>query len=115
MCGPDFRLRPQVFAAAGFLVLCANARGGPGYGEAFGNLIRSGFPGDDFDDWMAGLDAVAARPYVDSARLAIAGGISAAWAIGHTERFYAAIARRPLVDFTLDIATVPDGRLRDAA
>jgi dipeptidyl aminopeptidase/acylaminoacyl peptidase len=115
MCGPEFSLRGQVFAAAGFLVLCANARGAPGYGEAFTNLIRSGFPGDDYDDWMAGLDAVAARPYVDSTRLAIGGGISAAWAIGHTERFYAAIARRPLVDFTLDITTAPDGRSRVAA
>jgi len=115
MCGGEFRLRAQVFAAAGMLVLCANARGTPGYGEAFGNLIRSGFPGDDFTDWMAGVEAVASRSYVDGTRLAIAGGLSAAWAIGHTDRFHAAVARRPVVDFTLDIATAADGRWRAAA
>jgi dipeptidyl aminopeptidase/acylaminoacyl peptidase len=115
MCGPAFPLRSQVFAAAGFLVLCANARGVPGYGEAFGNLIRSGFPGDDFDDWMAGLDAVASRPYADSTRLAISGGISAAWAIGHTERFRAAVTRKPVADFTLEITTGLDGIRRAAS
>jgi dipeptidyl aminopeptidase/acylaminoacyl peptidase len=41
MCGGEFRLRAQIFAARGFVVLCANPRGTPGYGEEFGNLIRS--------------------------------------------------------------------------
>jgi dipeptidyl aminopeptidase/acylaminoacyl peptidase len=115
MCGPAFRLRAQVLAAAGWIVLCANARGAPGYGEEFGNLLRTGFPGDAFDDWMAGVASAAARPYVDSARVAVSGGLSAAWAIGHTTRFHAAVARRPIADFTLDIATSPDGLRRAAA
>ena len=115
MCGGEFRLRAQVFASAGMLVLCANARGAPGYGEAFGNLIRTGFPDDAFADWMAAVDAAAARPYVDASRIAVAGGLGAAWAIGHTGRFHAAVARRPIVDFTLDVATAPDGAYRAAA
>ena len=61
MCGVDFRLRAQIFAARGFVVLCANPRGTPGYGEEFGNLIRSRFPGDDFDDLMRGVDHLIAK------------------------------------------------------
>jgi acylaminoacyl-peptidase len=78
MCGPEFRWRGQWFAARGFVVLCANPRGTPGYGEEFGNLIRSRFPGDDFDDLMRGVDAVIARGFIDPERLAIRGGLLAA-------------------------------------
>jgi dipeptidyl aminopeptidase/acylaminoacyl peptidase len=115
MCGGEFRLRSQVLAAAGLVVLCANSRGTPGYGEAFGNLIRSGFPGDDFDDLMAGVAAMTAKPYIDGSRASVMGGMLAAWAIGHTDRFRSAVAVRPIVDFTLDVATAPDGPYRSAA
>ena len=115
MCGGEFRLRSQILAAAGFVVLCANPRGTPGYGEAFGNLIRSGFPDDAFADLMAGVAIVAARPYIDPRRVSVMGGLLAAWAIGHTDRFQAAVAVRPIADFTLDIATSPDGTYRAAA
>ena len=91
MCGDDFRLRAQIFAARGFVVLCANPRGTPGYGEEFGNLIRSRFPGDDFDDIMRGVDYLISKGTIDPARLSISGGLLAAWAIGHTERFHAAV------------------------
>jgi acylaminoacyl-peptidase len=115
MCGGEFRLRSQILAAAGFIVLCANPRGTPGYGEAFGNLIRSGIPGDAFDDLMAGVEAVSAKSFVDHARIGIVGGLMAAWAVGHTDRFHAAVARRPVADFTVDVATSPDGVHRAAA
>jgi dipeptidyl aminopeptidase/acylaminoacyl peptidase len=115
MCGGEFRLRTQILAAAGFVVLCVNPRGTPGYGEAFGNVIRTGFPGDTFDDVLAGVDAVARRPYIDASRAGMVGGLLAAWAIGHTDRFHAAVARRPITDFALDAATSPDGVYRAAA
>jgi acylaminoacyl-peptidase len=115
MCGGEFRLRAQIFAAAGFVVLCVNPRGTPGYGETYGNLLHSRFPGDDFDDLMRAVDTAAARPYVDGARLHIAGGLVAAWAIGHTDRFRSAVTRRAIADWTLDIATAPDGPRRAAA
>ncbi len=44
MCGPDFRFTSQLLAARGFVVLCANPRGTPGYGEEFGNLISLALP-----------------------------------------------------------------------
>ncbi len=115
MCGPEFRLRQQVFAARGVVVLCVNPRGTPGFGEEFGNLIRSRYPGDDFDDLMAGVDAVAAKGYVDTGRLGIAGGLLAAWALGHTTRFHAAVARDPILDWTSEVLHATDGLYRAAA
>ena len=115
MCGFEFQLRAQMFAARGYLVLCANPRGTPGYGEEFGNLIHSRFPGDDFDDLMRGVDLVLAKGYADPQRLSVFGGVLAAWAIGHTGRFHAAVARRPVADWVLDVATAEDGYSRAAA
>jgi len=94
MYGFEFQLRAQIFAARGYAVLCANPRGTPGYGEAFGNLLPTRLPGDDYDDLMRGVDFVAAKGYIDPARLYISGGLLAAWTIGHTDRFAGAVARR---------------------
>ncbi|MCX6629536.1 MAG: prolyl oligopeptidase family serine peptidase [Candidatus Solibacter sp.] len=115
MCGVDFRLRAQVFAARGFVVLCANPRGTPGYGEEFGNLIRSRFPGDDFDDLMRGVDHLIAQGYIDPTRVTISGGLLAAWAIGHTGRFHAAVVRHGIADWLTDVSHAPDGIFRAAA
>ncbi len=114
MYGPEFNLRAQVFAAQGYLVLLANPRGTPGYGEEFGNLLRTRYPGDDFDDLLRAVEAVAVRPYVDGTRLYVAGGLVAAWAIGHTDRFRAAVARRPVMNWTTWVATDPAGMERAA-
>lgn len=114
MYGPAFEPRAQILAAAGYVVLCVNPRGTPGYGEDFGNLLRSRYPGDDFDDLMHGVDAAIAKGFIDPQRLHIAGGLLAAWAIGHTTRFQSAIARRPIVDWTADVAISPDGARRAA-
>ena len=115
MYGVDFNLRAQIFAARGFVVLCVNPRGAPGYGELFGNLLHSAFPGDDYDDLMRGVDLAVSKGFVDPKRLSVAGGLVAAWTIGHTDRFRAAVARRPVVDWVTDVATRPDGghRARD--
>jgi acylaminoacyl-peptidase len=109
MYGPEFHLRAQILGAAGFVVLCANPRGTPGYGEEFGNLLRTRYPGDDFDDLMRGVDTVIAKGFVDSRRIHIAGGLLAAWAVGHTARFRSAVTRHPIVDWTVDVALSGDG------
>lgn len=109
MYGTDFNLRAQIFAARGFVVLCVNPRGSPGYGETFGNLLATRYPGDDYDDLMLGVDFALSKGYIDPARLTVVGGLLAAWTIGHTGRFHAAVARRPVADWAVDIATAPDG------
>ncbi len=103
MYGVEFALRAQILAAAGFVVLRANPRGAPGYGEQFGHLLRTRYPGDDLDDLLRGADAAIAKGYIDPDRISIAGGLVAAWAIGHTPRFHRAVARRPIVDWALHI------------
>jgi acylaminoacyl-peptidase len=114
MYGVEFDLRAQIFAAAGFVVLRVNPRGAPGYGEQFGNLLRTRYPGDDFDDLMRAVDAVVTKGYIDPERMHMAGGLLPAWAIGHTTRFRSVVARRPIADFTADVALSPDGSRRAA-
>ncbi len=114
MYGVEFDARAQMLASAGYAVLHVNPRGTPGYGEEFGNLLRTRYPGDDFDDLMRGVDAALERGWVDKDRLYIAGGLLAAWAMGHTDRFRGAIARHPVVDWAADVALRPDGARRAA-
>jgi dipeptidyl aminopeptidase/acylaminoacyl peptidase len=97
MCGAEFNLRAQIFAARGFAVLCANTRGTPGFGEEFASLLRSRNPGDDFDDLMRGADSLVSQGIADPARVHLIGGITAAWAIGQTERFRSAVAIDPVL------------------
>jgi acylaminoacyl-peptidase len=101
MFGPEFSLAAQIFAAHGWVVLRVNPRGTPGYGEEFGRLLPTRYPGDDADDLLAAVDSVVAKGGIDSARIAVRGGLLAAWLLGHTDRFAAVVARRPIVDFAL--------------
>ncbi len=112
MCGPEFDLRAQIFAARGYVVLCANPRGTPGYGEAFGNLLSSGVPGDPFDDLMRGVDAALAKGCIDPRRIVLVGSLEAAWAIGHTDRFAAAVVRHPIPGWFTGIGNAPEEFLK---
>jgi len=101
MFGPDFSLTAQIFAAHGWVVLRVNPRGTPGYGEQFGRLLPTRYPGDDADDLLAAVDFVVAKGGVDPKRVAVRGGLLAAWLLGHSDKFANVIALRPIVDFTL--------------
>ena len=93
----------RVLAAAGYVVLYVNPRGSTTYGQEFGNLIQYRYPGDDYRDLMAGVDAVIARGYVDESRLGVTGGSGGGlltnWVIAHTGRFAAAITQRCVADW----------------
>ena len=93
----------QNFAANGFVVLVTNPRGSTGYGSEFINGIDHNYPGPDFDDLMAGVDAVVGRGYVDTTRMYVSGcsggGVLSSWVIGHTDRFAAAAVRCPVIDW----------------
>ena len=97
-----FNLTQQVLATAGFLVLAVNPRGSTTYGNAFTMAVLGDWGGEDYHDLMAAVDAVAARPYVDATRLGVHGysygGFMAAWIIGHTLRFNAAVVGAPCID-----------------
>jgi dipeptidyl aminopeptidase/acylaminoacyl peptidase len=77
MYGVGFNWTFQYFAARGNLVLYTNPRGSTGYGTAFGNAIERAYPGVDYDDLMAGVDATIARGSVDTTRMYVGGARAA--------------------------------------
>jgi dipeptidyl aminopeptidase/acylaminoacyl peptidase len=93
----------QNFAANGFVVLYMNPRGSTGYGSAFGNAIEKHYPGVDYDDLMASVDALVAKGYVDTERLYVGGcsggGILSSYVISRTDRFAAAAVRCPVTNW----------------
>jgi acylaminoacyl-peptidase len=113
--GDRFDLEKQMMAAQGYVVLYVNPRGSTSYGEEFGNLIHHAYPGDDFFDLNSGVDAVIERGYIDENRLYVTGGsgggILTAWMVGRTDRFRAAVAYYPVINWysfalTADMAPV---------
>ena len=90
-------------AARGYVVAYVNPRGSTTYGRDFGNLIQYRYPGDDFTDLMRAVDDLVARGFVDPERLGVTGGSGGGlltnWAIGHTDRFRAAVSQRSIADW----------------
>ena len=101
--GVGFNYQFQNFAANDYVVLYTNPRGSTGYGSAFGNAIMHAYPSVDYDDLMAGVNAVLAKGYVDTTRMYVGGcsggGVLSSWVIGHTNRFAAAAVRCPVSDW----------------
>jgi acylaminoacyl-peptidase len=115
--GPRFSAEIQLYAAAGYVVLYVNPRGSTSYGAEFGNLIHHAYPGDDYQDLMSAVDAVLERGFVDADQLYVTGGsgggILTAWIVGHTNRFRAAVAAKPVINWysftlTADVYTFFD-------
>jgi dipeptidyl aminopeptidase/acylaminoacyl peptidase len=107
--GPTFATDMQLYASAGYAVLYINPRGSTSYGEEFANLIQYAYPGNDYDDLMSGVDALIAQGYIDPDRLYVTGGsgggILTAWIIGKTNRFKAAAAQKPVINWTSLVLT----------
>ena len=98
MYGWSFFFEFQLLAAHGYAVVYTNPRGSTGYGRDFSAAVSHDWGGKDFEDIMAGLDAAVARGWIDPERLGVAGGSYGGymtnWAIGHTNRFKAAVTMR---------------------
>lgn len=102
--GPYFSTDNQLYAAAGFAVLSVNPRGSTSYGEDFANQIHHAYPGRDYDDLIAAVDAAIAEGTADPDRLFVTGGsgggVLTAWIVGKTDRFKAAATQKPVIDWT---------------
>jgi dipeptidyl aminopeptidase/acylaminoacyl peptidase len=109
MYGVGFNFGWQEHAANGYVILYTNPRGSTGYGSAFGNAIKNAYPGKDFDDLMAGVDALLAKGFVDAQNMFVTGcsggGVLTAWTVGHTDRFAAASANCPVIDWLSFVGT----------
>ncbi len=109
MYGVGFNYGWQEHAANDYVILYTNPRGSTGYGSAFGNAIKNAYPSKDFDDLMAGVDALIAKGFVDPQNLFVTGcsggGVLTAWTVGHTDRFAAASANCPVIDWLSFVGT----------
>lgn len=92
----DFNWMGQFFADNDYVVFQPNFRGSIGYGRKFYAGNRNAFGYSDFEDIMAGIDALVELDIADENRLVIGGwsygGYMANWAITQTNRFKASIS-----------------------
>lgn len=98
-----FNLTPQYLAAQGYVVLMVNPRGSSGYGEEFSRAIFADWGGPDYEDVMAGVDAVIEAGYVDPQRMGVGGysygGILTNYVIVKTDWFKGAISAASDADY----------------
>ena len=124
--GETFFDEAQVQAAAGFVVIMSNPRGGSGREQSWGQAILgpkhhaapgAGWGTIDVDDVLAVLDTTLQRyPFCDESRVGMIGGsyggFMATWLAGcHGDRFKAICSERAVnnmltEEFTSDIATI---------
>jgi dipeptidyl aminopeptidase/acylaminoacyl peptidase len=98
----SYRWNPQVFAAAGYVVIMPNPRGSTGYGQKFTDEISRDWGGRVYDDLMAVAAHVAGQPWADKNRMAAAGGSYGGymvnWILGRTNRFRALVSHAGVFD-----------------
>lgn len=91
------RWNHQIMAANDYIVVAPNRRGVPGFGQEWKEQISGDYPGQNMQDYLSAIDAVAKEPFVDENRLgatgASYGGYSVYWLAGnHNKRFKAFLA-----------------------
>jgi len=99
----------QWLATAGYAVFLANPRGGSGHGHEFAAVAAGAVGGDEWTDIVAGIDLLVAEGVADPERLGISGwshgGFMAAWAVGRTDRFKAAVMGAGISDWGMQAGT----------
>ncbi|MFL5431174.1 MAG: S9 family peptidase [Myxococcales bacterium] len=98
---------------AGWAVLALNAPGSGSYGKEFAMRVRGRWGEEDLPDHLAAVDSLVREGIVDDQHLAIAGksygGYLAAWAVGKTRRFHAAVVSAPVADLISHFGTSDSG------
>ena len=104
-----FNYNFQLHAAQDQVVLYTNPRGSTGYGYEFANAIQNAYPGEDYEDLMAGVDAVIEKGYIDEERMYVyggsGGGVLTSWIVGQTDRFAAASVNYPVTNWFSFVGT----------
>jgi dipeptidyl aminopeptidase/acylaminoacyl peptidase len=105
MIGPNYHYRWNLawMASNGYIILAANRRGVPGFGQPWNDAISKDWGGMPMNDYIAATDELSKEPYVDiegrAALGASAGGYAAYWLAGHHQkRFKAFIAHCGVFD-----------------
>jgi dipeptidyl aminopeptidase/acylaminoacyl peptidase len=121
--GPDARYADELMhayhtpaqwlAAAGYAVFLPNPRGGVGHGRDFAAAVARSIGGREWSDITSGIDLLIAEGVADPDRLGIGGpshgGFMAAWAIGQTDRFKAALMLAGISDWGMLVASGEGG------
>jgi dipeptidyl aminopeptidase/acylaminoacyl peptidase len=98
----SYRWNPQVFAAAGYVVVMPNPHGSNGYGQAFVDAVNWDWGGIPYDDIMRTVDYVSKLAYVNKDRMGAAGasygGYMIDWILGHTDRFKVLVSHAGVYD-----------------
>jgi dipeptidyl aminopeptidase/acylaminoacyl peptidase len=108
----------QWLATAGYAVFLPNPRGGKGHGHDFAARAAGAVGLDEWSDIGAGIDLLIADGVADPERLGIGGwshgGFMAAWAVGQTGRFRAAVMGAGICDWGMLAATGEGGPFESA-
>ncbi|MFV2008154.1 MAG: prolyl oligopeptidase family serine peptidase, partial [Longimicrobiales bacterium] len=109
MYNGGFNFAFQEHAANDYVILYTNPRGSTGYGTEFANAINHDYPGADMPDLMRGVDEMLSRGYIDEDNLFVygcsGGGILTTYIVGNTDRFTAASANCPIVNWMSAMGT----------
>ncbi|MFD7658141.1 S9 family peptidase [Actinosynnema sp. NPDC059797] len=108
----------QWLATAGHAVFLPNPRGGQGHGHRFALSVAGRVGQEEWTDILTGIDLLVAEGIADPDRLGIAGGshggFMAAWAVGQTDRFRAALVLAGITDWGMLAATGENGQFEAA-
>lgn len=93
----SYRWNLMLMASKGYIVIAPNRRGLPGFGTEWNAQISGDYPGQNMKDYLAAVDYMKQRPYVDEAHIgavgASYGGFSVYMLAGiHEGRFAAFVA-----------------------
>lgn len=115
-----FDHRPTAYWALmcsrGWSVLALNASGSASYGRGFADRLRGRWGELDLPQHLAAVDQLQREGLASEKIAAIGksyGGFLAAWAIGHTERFCAAVVMAPVANLEAHYATSDSGYYAD--
>lgn len=102
----------QLLAARGYAVLCPNPRGSAGRDKGFIGSNQRAWGTGDLDDVLNGVDYAVKLGLADPDKLVVGGwsygGFLTAWAIGHTDRFKAAVVGAGVTDLlSFQAADIP--------
>lgn len=96
----------------GWAILRPNPRGSSNYGVKFAAANKNDLGGGDYQDVMAGVDAVLAKYPLDPSRMALIGysygGEMAGFVEGKTDRFKAIVSGAPVIDQFSEYGTEGD-------
>lgn len=99
----SFRWNAQLWAAQGYVLALPNPRGSTGFGQQFTDEISGDWSGKVYEDLMACVAWIEARPYVDATRMAAAGasfgGYMMNWFLGNTDQFQALVTHCGVYNF----------------